>query len=803
MRRFESHHADRFCSLDYYLRLLSKVTLVSVEIEIVNPLNKQIRELLQDQPVRCAIGENGFDEPSGLDSTCPEVSDWDIELPDLLGVGIYESLSRLNHSCSPNLEFEYGCDNLARVRVLRPVSAGEQATIAYIDEQAPLEERRKELWNNYGFVCRCSKCLSDEEAEKTIDHHDDPGVSFETFLDALVDERVLDLKYNGVLPALIASLKRSCWFFESTLFGPRSKAASIFLKASLHKESYRKCGVEPIFKPHETQKYLQKRQTIVHFFKRAKAAPPDQKPGASNSMDYLKRTMDYMYNVPNGDGEHTDAFCNRIITGDELMFSESEAVTGSDKSDADIADSDIAGNTTVGPNTELSKVKCDDGSNGGTSCVESSSGLDYEGDMSQDSSVTGGTQETWEDSDLLKKRRMGPSDAFVECTTATQTDYIPNATVKTCTEAHIGGYKDTHRSTDASSPTADLKNDSNSESCNTLGPSCPAGDASTGSVDASTDSAAAEKSERSHFCNSSVIMYGRSNLMAPCYYAIRHLLSKPMSELLAYPEHFRTRYTFVLWQNPCLQHLCGREVRFAYLNNEITAAKVIEILSNKKSKCCIVEDIDVLPEELQLVIAKHMLKHDRPFFFLSSQINRVSPVLRGIAFNFRVPPMNVDMLVDKALSQQLCPGLFLGMARKNIIECANRARDDVVALYCTLVSLQQKKTVSSRRDSLPLRRIVHCIAFQEKTMRTIMFIKNSVSGLASAYNRDPTTFWLEFLDEVNAVGRAELLNVREKFYHLIAQKSTLLASMGDPRVTLESTFLEMMDMVNGTCKAIR
>ncbi|GBE59570.1 RNase H, putative [Babesia ovata] len=597
----------------------------------------------------------------------------------------------------------------------------------------------------------------------------DPGVSFETFLDALVEERVLDLNYNGVLPSLIASLRRSGWYFESTPFGPRSKAASIFFKASLHKESYRKCGVEPIFKPHETQKYLQRRQTIVHYFKRAKSAPPEQKPVAPNGVDYLKRTMDYMYYLPRGEGGHIDAFCNRIITGDELVFTESDPLTGSDKSDADVADSAIAGTKAVEPNVGSPNVKGEYGFNSATSGSESCSGFGTEGDMSQDSSVTGGTQETYEDPYVIKKRRMDPFDTYIPLISASSGDSTPNASGEHVAEPHTGGYLDTTCATDASSPTNDLSNDSSANLSNTGEPSCSDSGVSAGSVGASAANASAEKPERSHFCNTSVIMYGRANLLTPCYYVIKQLLSKPMSELLAYPEHFRTRCSFVLWQNPCLQHLCGREIRYEYRTNEATAAKVIDILSNKKSKCCVVEDVDALPEELQLVIAKHMQKNERPFFFLSSQINRVSPVLRGFSFNFRVPPMNVDMLVERALSQKLCPGLFVGLTKKSIHEYAHRARGDVVALYCTLVSLQQKKTVSSRRDSLPLRRIVHCIAFQEKTLRTIMFIKNSVSSLASAYNRDPTIFWLEFLDEVNAVGRAELLKHREKFHHLIAQ----------------------------------
>lgn len=83
----------------------------------------------------------------------------DLELPDILGLGIYASLSKLNHSCTPNLEVEYADSNVARVRVgvyrgcthgmqvrlLKPVLEDEQATIAYIDEAMTLSNRRKAL----------------------------------------------------------------------------------------------------------------------------------------------------------------------------------------------------------------------------------------------------------------------------------------------------------------------------------------------------------------------------------------------------------------------------------------------------------------------------------------------------------------------------------------------------------------------------------------------------------------------------------------------------------------------------------
>lgn len=83
-------------------------------------------------------------------------------------------------SCRPNAETlkqESDVDGYAMVRALRTISPGEELTISYIDleEEEPvggrtgavrrrpksLEERRAEL-RDYGFVCRCQRCLEEE-----------------------------------------------------------------------------------------------------------------------------------------------------------------------------------------------------------------------------------------------------------------------------------------------------------------------------------------------------------------------------------------------------------------------------------------------------------------------------------------------------------------------------------------------------------------------------------------------------------------------------------------------------------------
>jgi SET and MYND domain-containing protein len=45
------------------------------------------------------------------------------------------------------------------------VCAGEQLFIEYVDTRAPVDERRQELAQRYGFLCACPKCTAEARAE--------------------------------------------------------------------------------------------------------------------------------------------------------------------------------------------------------------------------------------------------------------------------------------------------------------------------------------------------------------------------------------------------------------------------------------------------------------------------------------------------------------------------------------------------------------------------------------------------------------------------------------------------------------
>nr|XP_016436451.1 PREDICTED: histone-lysine N-methyltransferase ATXR2-like [Nicotiana tabacum] len=79
------------------------------------------------------------------------------------GTAFFPLQSCMNHSCRPNAKAfkrEEDRDGQATIIALQPIAKGEEITISYIDEDLPFEERQA-LLADYGFRCRCSKCLEE------------------------------------------------------------------------------------------------------------------------------------------------------------------------------------------------------------------------------------------------------------------------------------------------------------------------------------------------------------------------------------------------------------------------------------------------------------------------------------------------------------------------------------------------------------------------------------------------------------------------------------------------------------------
>lgn len=80
------------------------------------------------------------------------------------GTAFFPLQSCMNHSCYPNAKAfkrEEDRDGQATIIALRPICKEEEVTISYIDEDLPFDERQA-LLADYGFRCKCPKCLEEE-----------------------------------------------------------------------------------------------------------------------------------------------------------------------------------------------------------------------------------------------------------------------------------------------------------------------------------------------------------------------------------------------------------------------------------------------------------------------------------------------------------------------------------------------------------------------------------------------------------------------------------------------------------------
>ncbi|XP_051868970.1 histone-lysine N-methyltransferase SMYD3 isoform X2 [Pristis pectinata] len=73
------------------------------------------------------------------------------------GIGLYPSMSLLNHSCDPNCVMVFE-GKLLRLRAVQQIQRNEELTVSYIDVMATSQERRRQTEKQYCFTCDCQHC---------------------------------------------------------------------------------------------------------------------------------------------------------------------------------------------------------------------------------------------------------------------------------------------------------------------------------------------------------------------------------------------------------------------------------------------------------------------------------------------------------------------------------------------------------------------------------------------------------------------------------------------------------------------
>ncbi|KAJ0002217.1 hypothetical protein NQD34_002013 [Periophthalmus magnuspinnatus] len=87
---------------------------------------------------------------------CFTISDGELQE---IGVGLYPSLSLLNHDCGPNCVMVFEGTKL-HLRAVKDIKSSDELTVSYIDSLELVDVRRKQLEEQYHFTCTCHRCNS-------------------------------------------------------------------------------------------------------------------------------------------------------------------------------------------------------------------------------------------------------------------------------------------------------------------------------------------------------------------------------------------------------------------------------------------------------------------------------------------------------------------------------------------------------------------------------------------------------------------------------------------------------------------
>ncbi|RAL11665.1 S-adenosylmethionine-dependent methyltransferase [Aspergillus homomorphus CBS 101889] len=155
------------------------------DLEMFLQLETHIKDIREENPAqweRISISSMAIKAYSGTEMKEETISAYGAKLElnsfnltnalyDRIGLYLHPYAALMNHSCDYNAVVGFDGDELF-VKAIRPIAAGEQIFISYVDTTSPRTLRQRELRERYYFSCRCTKCEAEAEAEPVSVHAD-------------------------------------------------------------------------------------------------------------------------------------------------------------------------------------------------------------------------------------------------------------------------------------------------------------------------------------------------------------------------------------------------------------------------------------------------------------------------------------------------------------------------------------------------------------------------------------------------------------------------------------------------------
>ncbi|EKX73222.1 conserved hypothetical protein [Theileria equi strain WA] len=236
-----------------------------------------------------------------------------------------------------------------------------------------------------------------------------------------------------------------------------------------------------------------------------------------------------------------------------------------------------------------------------------------------------------------------------------------------------------------------------------------------------------------------IVLHGNNNVVG-CYWLLSKVYGIDIKTLTLYPDPLEL--DFILVQNRQVQHICCKIMQnhLAYCNMSI----VRDVLMNKNSKVCILENFEYLSPEFQLLTNKWLSRiSDKVYIILCNGVNNIDFRIRSFALFFRICNVNEKEFVDHIhkLCLETSKNNFKGcLSRLNITEIVGRVNYDILLTYNTVSAAQKNYIAALRRLKIPnsqrfLRNLVNIIV-QAKISDIISHnIDRLISDLFAEYGR--------------------------------------------------------------------
>ncbi|KAF8937276.1 hypothetical protein EDD21DRAFT_375764 [Dissophora ornata] len=191
------HHGECIISEEPLVFVVPNLVVTMVSIQAMSKKNKKsfyaLHNVHQNLPTELGIVKTNA-LPLGQDA---------------VDAAVYRVISRINHSCSPNVRHSWNSKKRKEcIYAVREIEEGSEILTCYFDPLSVRKERKKFLLENFKFDCQCSIC----------------AVSSSSEYDAIVTRinicSDLIMKYAGSNPKMAMQLVREVVRLLDSIGGP-------------------------------------------------------------------------------------------------------------------------------------------------------------------------------------------------------------------------------------------------------------------------------------------------------------------------------------------------------------------------------------------------------------------------------------------------------------------------------------------------------------------------------------------------------------------------------------------------------